>query len=152
MGVSKEMRELLNSALPLPVHQEFYIRAKGFLSGSARFGVATDCSDSDYILLQKDFDGMKLDTDVLRYGGGELYRFDGYTSWYVKCSNGAVLNLLVMESKWLREQYVYATTRVIFEMAGDSNYAEKIRDKSFRVEQFKKFKGEYATACSRRVD
>lgn len=95
---------------------------------------------------------MKLGMDVLRYGGGEDYRPHGYASWYVKCSNGAVLNLLVMESKWLWEQYVYATTRVIFEMAADSNYAEKIRDKSFRVAEFEKFKTEYETICPRRVD
>lgn len=142
MGVSKEIRELLSSAIPLKPHQELYIKTRGYMSGSVKFGVATDCSDCDFVLLQKEFDGMRLGMDVIRYSHGEPYRFDGYSSWYVKCADGVVFNLLVAETDFVKSQYVYATEMILKRMAQDKEYADKIKDKAFRIKEFQHFKSQ----------
>jgi len=142
MPVTNEMQELLKSAAPLKPHHKAYIEAVSVLSGSVAFGVAGANPDKDYVLRQKQFDGMGLGMDVLRYGAGEPYRFDGYSSWYVKCENGEVFNLLVAETEDVYNQYVFATVSIKDRMAMDAEYAERIKDKAFRVSEFQKFKKE----------
>ncbi len=142
MGLSPNIKQLLESATPLQPHQEIFIRMQGTPTGSTVFGVAEADTDEDVILTLKQFRSMKLSTDdCLRYEGG-AYAFDEFTSWYVKCASGKVINLLVMYTEEVKSQFVYATQKMVGKVTSEPSYKESIRDKKFRCEEFEKFKGE----------
>lgn len=145
MGISKKMSELLETAEPLKPHQEAYIKTVGTLTGSKAFGVAQGYSDYDYIILSSQFKGMRLDVyDCLSYDKDELYAFEGYRSWYVKCADGAVLNLLVMDNEYYRAQFVYATEGVVAFAKESEDFREKIKNKDFRCGAFQALKLVYS--------
>ena len=143
MSVPDRVKQYLSQSKPLPFHNEVYIKKVGYLTGSRAFGVGAVDTDYDYIMLAREFEILRLDVDTVCYEGGN-YCFEGYRSWYVKCQDGSVLNILAMDSSWYKEQYVYATLWIKKLMANNYGYAEEIKDKIFRVEQFHKFKNEFA--------
>jgi len=140
MAVPEKVAEYLKEADPIPIHLELFTTKVGFLTGSRAFGVGAPDTDYDYVMFESQFRSMHVDAC---YEGGN-YDFEGYRSWYLKCGDGKVFNVLSMKSKWYWDQYQYATQKILTNIRESKPYRENIKFKDFRVDEFEKYKALFA--------
>jgi hypothetical protein len=141
MGVSAEIKELLESADPIAEWQWALIRHMGFVTGSTAFGVGEPDTDIDYVISINTYRSSRITIENLRYSPTEPYVFDGYRSFYVKRENGDVINLLVMDTLFYFKQYRFATETIMeCLITGPDKYKERLRNKEFRCGAFETLK------------